>query len=450
MKAIALNGPAQNVFAYNFAAMGTGPQFTRPAYIDGIWSVPNLMDENPKPTIPAADLAFSAPESQSEIMTLQNTSLITWDFWQAEVFLVRSKFSLMLMGVNAPIGLTRFQYQGFLDQVFKPAMIIYLQAYSQIASNTGGVVPSAITTTAQNLTEGLLSFLQTGQGSGGAFNPESFTALIYGPRDSYRFFQLINTGYNQLSAAYGTGQVWRPFPVHIVGFWQKVWSGIKKFFPLFIVARNACLAVCAINGVGLATKLSGREGNALKRTWEGVGGNYSALLSAITSGKNKPPILGAAIDNCNCGGIGEPATLAATIAAAAPIIVMLLQIVSENNDGNEQGDDLLTGLMEMFGPVLAANCKDYLDSLQGVYDQFMDENTPENAAVIAAGFNVELPGPNQINCNDLVNTLSQLAGVGTVVKPGETINTNPNVPVSESSTNFLPLAALAAAIYLIK
>lgn len=128
-------------------------------------------------------------------------------------------------------------------------------------------------------------------------------------------------------------------PREINSFVENVAQGFKdaikeigQGFVTFIgiIPRQAFLLAVRINGFNMAANLDAniREGNGpeIRKKWEGFGGEWSTLLNAINQGKTKNAILGGSPEmNAIAGtvdGIGEM-TLAAALAAAAPIIALL-------------------------------------------------------------------------------------------------------------------------------
>ena len=98
-------------------------------------------------------------------------------------------------------------------------------------------------------------------------------------------------------------------------------------------ARNAFLALVALNFTGLATKLRKADQKTpgkLKIFWEKLGGRYQTLLNNIKKGEKKRRLLGV------MGGV----SVAALIAAAAPIIAAVGKYLKENGVDPEQLIDL--------------------------------------------------------------------------------------------------------------
>lgn len=88
--------------------------------------------------------------------------------------------------------------------------------------------------------------------------------------------------------------------------------------------RAAFLGLVALNFRGFATNLNASKGDKLKKAWSQIGGDYNALLKAISSGAKKKALLKEDLD-----GISEPVTVAATVASATPIIVKLTQFLGK-------------------------------------------------------------------------------------------------------------------------
>jgi hypothetical protein len=107
------------------------------------------------------------------------------------------------------------------------------------------------------------------------------------------------------------------------------------------VPRNAFLAVVKLNGVGLATSLNQliqRKGISALKFWETLGGELNSLEKVIKEGATKKRILGpeeeqAAFSEVYGGYsgdgvyIGEPVTIAASLASAAPILLKVKDVL---------------------------------------------------------------------------------------------------------------------------
>lgn len=100
------------------------------------------------------------------------------------------------------------------------------------------------------------------------------------------------------------------------------------------IPRNAFLGLVGLNAFNFAGNLQGHidagEWDRIANKWKSFGGNPDKLYNTIQDGKNKKAILG---DRENS--IGEPVTVSTLLAAAAPIIALLLQFV-EDKDGKIQ------------------------------------------------------------------------------------------------------------------
>jgi len=116
---------------------------------------------------------------------------------------------------------------------------------------------------------------------------------------------------------------------------QKVVKTAKK--GALAPARNAYLALVALNFRHWASKLSRANQGKLKSKWESLGGKYSALKKAVASGKKKKgiggpedyPLYAVGMPDSSLYAIGEPATgsAAALLAQAAPIASALAAIL---------------------------------------------------------------------------------------------------------------------------
>lgn len=134
----------------------------------------------------------------------------------------------------------------------------------------------------------------------------------------------------------------------VAGFFDDIWRGMKVV--MCAAPRGAFLAIVAVNGFGLATKLKVStwkpDGtyttfkDVLKNVWQNkFGGQFSVLENTILKGATHKAILG-----------GEPITLGAWAAAAAVIIAAITPLVTaflKNNNEIPQGSydiDPTTGL----------------------------------------------------------------------------------------------------------
>lgn len=128
-------------------------------------------------------------------------------------------------------------------------------------------------------------------------------------------------------------------------------GGVKKILasPL----RNSFLAVVALNGRGLASKLAkqlAKNPAALETLWEKkLGGKFSKLKSVIASGAKKKPLFGESKKSRMQGieGIEFIAgpELAAALALAAPVVIAVGKLLKANGldtnlEGGATGSDL--------------------------------------------------------------------------------------------------------------
>lgn len=141
------------------------------------------------------------------------------------------------------------------------------------------------------------------------------------------------------------------------------------------VPRNAFLGIVALNGFGLASKMASKMATAagmetIKDKWEKLGGRWKTLQNTIESGAKKPKIL--------AGTMGEPVTLAAAVAAAAPIIAMFLKILDKDGD-TTAALSAVKGTLQNLYPDLNLSGLDFLDKNTGKpIDWNYQDNTPSD------------------------------------------------------------------------
>ena len=111
--------------------------------------------------------------------------------------------------------------------------------------------------------------------------------------------------------------------------------------------RAAFLGLLTINFRNLAAKLSqvsATKSDELRAFWTRLGGDFGKLQSAINKGKDKRAILGA--EDMEQIGI-EPATTAAAITAAAPVLLAVINFLrkffAKDKDLDGLGNDIPPG-----------------------------------------------------------------------------------------------------------
>jgi hypothetical protein len=103
------------------------------------------------------------------------------------------------------------------------------------------------------------------------------------------------------------------------------------FTTSFAIPRNAIILLMRYNVKGWATGLKNKTFNDLEWWSKFFGGERPKLMDAIKDGAKKPRIMG--IDDnemmfpSQVGGIGEPLTISAALASAAPILVKINSIL---------------------------------------------------------------------------------------------------------------------------
>ncbi len=124
-------------------------------------------------------------------------------------------------------------------------------------------------------------------------------------------------------------------------------ENVQKINPVMVLGRTAYRGLVALNFRGWATKIdkmrqAGTEGK-FKEKWEGalIGGNWGDLVSAVNSGKGKSAILG------GIGNLGEPTTIAASIAAATPVIAAVSSFIDDVSNVVGKANDVKNSVIEI-------------------------------------------------------------------------------------------------------
>lgn len=161
------------------------------------------------------------------------------------------------------------------------------------------------------------------------------------------------------------------------------------------IPRNATLALIGINAFNLAgdlwNKIQAGKWDSMAKTWKTIGGNPDKFYNTIQDGKDKHAILGEIGDNS----IGDPISVSALLASAAPIIAILLKYLDKNGKATEIAGAIKPLLEQQF-PQLAlemGDSFDFLDTHTGQPIQWVvDDQDNENLG----GGNHDLPGTNSI------------------------------------------------------
>jgi hypothetical protein len=125
---------------------------------------------------------------------------------------------------------------------------------------------------------------------------------------------------------------------------DKVAQGVKTIG--LAVPRNAFLVLLRFNVHGWATGLKNKDWNQLSWWVNDFGGNRTDLVSAINDGAKKASILGFDYNDTiyptMIGGIGEPVTIATSLASAAPIIVKVSSLLDSAQKVAQKVEDIKT------------------------------------------------------------------------------------------------------------
>ncbi len=124
-------------------------------------------------------------------------------------------------------------------------------------------------------------------------------------------------------------------------------ENVQKINPAMILGRTAYRGLVALNFRGWATKIdkmrqAGTDGK-FREKWEGplIGGNWGDLVAAVNSGKTKSAILG------NLGNLGEPTSIAASVAAATPVIAAVSSFIDDVANVVGKANDIKDNVIEI-------------------------------------------------------------------------------------------------------
>lgn len=146
----------------------------------------------------------------------------------------------------------------------------------------------------------------------------------------------------------------------------------------FAIPRNAFRLLVSLNTRGYATQLDRavqKDRSKVRQFWEFFGGKFDggdSLIQSINTGKNKRPLFGAKDENRPIKGLGfypvdseesyigfEPATTAAAIASATPIIIAVRDLLKATGIKAEDIKELITPKEELEGDKLPADFPKY-------------------------------------------------------------------------------------------
>lgn len=435
MDAIVLNGANSGMI--NFAEPGSGfnfsnpPDFSAQAYIvpdqwgdnphqtaylspygivgEDIFGADAVPDNVPIQTLTGGLTSFwyvDANGSPRAAMSLKPLLYLQWEIEAAaDLFgwLELPPFPL----IDPTVGDTRSTYQTKLDQLYTLALQneirnVYLSTVQR--ANSPGV--SFTGETWWDATPFIFDDNGEFVGINPLFGlPWNIPFSVYSAGDSSRLMRLCNNVYNFLSYAYGTGQTINLFPPRD-SFWDKLWDGVKKYFPLMVAARTAFRGLVATNVFQLADKMAEYDDpNELKKSWENFGGKWSELVDSINDGTS-----------LNTDHLGEPAS--ALIAAAAPIVAAFLSMLKKQFDIEET-------IKQVFQSAVSQECQQYLASWSNFIAEFQLQNL--SADQLSQQFAIDFPGVPQ-DCFDF----SEVVDKFTDVLPGggtpEPSGSGPNPP----------------------
>lgn len=474
MDAVVINGVSDRGIGYSFSPPSGGFNFNNlPSFNEPFFDFPDSIPANAKEAylgivcygggVPGFDhnelepgkllKLVSTPNLHGQTVPGTNGAVIyacdyAYQFCKAEWEAIRSVFT-SLPPWPTEIFTTKQGWQGWINTHVRDGIYLksnelftYLKDFS-VGTGSGGMVLS------QNGVDGFL------KGTLCAFNPElpwcdslppgwfmpsNFIDKTWSWGDMMRIQMAGRNIYNTLSATYGTGEYWPAYDPD--SFWDKIWRGVKRFNPAFMVMRGAFQALTELNVFGLAVRMNADQSKS-KRIWvNGFGGKWSNLKSSINSGKNKSRILGA---KCGCGvgcsncGIGDPVTggtVAAIIAAATPIVIAIVSAI-----GDDDTTDAVTNYLNSATAIVSEHCQEYLAAWATFSVQFGFQGlTP---AQIGEQFKVSFPNVPD-NCVDAFVFLMEEAEFFDGADERGGTQSGFGSETGNEKTNFLPVALLAA------
>lgn len=207
------------------------------------------------------------------------------------------------------------------------------------------------------------------------------------------------------------------------------------------IPRNAFLGLVGINAFNMAAnmwhKIEAGQWDNMARKWEKLGGNPEKLRGTIEDGKGKKAILG------EVNTIGEPMTVGALIAAAAPIIAAMLAFIKDP-DGKIHGVvKSVVSTLEKKYPDIDFSGYDFLDKeTNQPVDIKVDPKDDENQG----GGNSDLPGNIPGFLNDWMNKIKDNPLPAVAIGLGAFLLLKKKSKVT-GSENLLPWALIGFGIY---
>ena len=212
---------------------------------------------------------------------------------------------------------------------------------------------------------------------------------------------------------------------------KNILKAIKKVG--LVVPRKAFLALVALNVRGLAKSLSVFSDSELQKIWvKKFGGELKTLKNTIKKGKNKKALLGASkkvraikgigyvVDDNNGIGLAET-TIAAIVAAAAPILAVIVSAIVKKTKGSKAAGDAAL-LLPQAAKELATAFPEVANSITPGLPEYIDK-----AVTAAQNFGIIPDRP--LSTNE--------AAVNANLMPGDD-----NAPTAGPTTSFLPKPAI--------
>lgn len=204
-------------------------------------------------------------------------------------------------------------------------------------------------------------------------------------------------------------------------------QNVQKVNPAMVTARTAYRGLVALNFRGqasdMAKAITTPEGlKKIKDFWTGplLGGNWGDLLAAINAGKSKKAILG------GIEGLGEPVTIAASIATATPILIKIADVIKQASTYADKAKEVTTTASKINNAFNQG--KTAIQNMQTLVQVKPNSNQPTNKV-------------------DIYSSAIQIPEIEPGVKPNDQVATQPYTEPSSSSNGILyGIFAAAAAL----
>jgi len=339
-----------------------------------------------------------------DIIEISDELIQVFDFLWTEADILEQGFGLAYGSLPRlmPFVYNPVQNQAILDGRYSPVYQSALKAlFEKVKQHyeigTGGVIADDSTQEWFGTIQDLISAAASGDDDDVADamlqnlqQTIDFPFTTYSTSDLMRLLWFMSNYYNIFSRVFGTGKTFQLYPERD-SFWDKLWSGVKKFFPLMVLSRNAFLGLVAVNFADLANKMSAYpDPLALKKTWQDFGGDWNALKNAINNNSDGENIT-----------LGDGGATAALIASATPILLAILKIVGVDDDDVDDIQTLVNG-------AAATECLQYTE----VFASFIQSYSLQDLSMDAINNQFSISFPDvPVECVKILNSFTDLTDI---------------------------------------